>query len=480
MRALSVLSLYQAVGGAPAFSDAEMREIQSRLLLTNKTFGGLVDDLYLQGYYQQQTTMLRDERGHNWELLRQRAEAESLIFEPLNMPDGSTTHALLWIAKDDLKPKTEHRYDSRFLNISDPRSDSQLKNWQGYVETRFYDSEDRVVSAETPGARPVEMIPLALYGLDNPKIPMLLVDFRDTRNPKRREMSRRVLKDVTRNFVSLSGAGGMALFLGRTVFDFVTAKRGIDVNQPSRLRTYSQLKLLLALNDSLEPKLKGELDARLDKVSLNPFENDLLAEIKLAHQQYQALRAYAEKPDGLPTKLSRDRRAEMVPLAHGKVEQIFFRLGNILSFGKYTHREAADSQVESRLDVARRITYHTRFLREVAKSSARVEVVWNLDEVRRSLLFIAQHGDEVGSAATKAAAIIFLRTEDDETRQVCLDSLARINNRTAREELLRVSQDKRLEPGWRARVLSYLSKPNNPSPIAVSHGKSPTERSGQQ
>ena len=57
------------------------------------------------------------------------------------------------------------------------------------------------------------MIPLALYGLDNPKIPMLLVDFRDSFNPKKREMSRRVLHDVTRNFVSLSGAGGMNIFL---------------------------------------------------------------------------------------------------------------------------------------------------------------------------------------------------------------------------------------------------------------------------
>ena len=76
-----------------------MAEIQSRLLLTDKTFGGLVDDLYLQRYYERQVTAAHDERGHNWELLRQRAESESLIFEPLQMPDGSTTHAMLWIAK---------------------------------------------------------------------------------------------------------------------------------------------------------------------------------------------------------------------------------------------------------------------------------------------------------------------------------------------------------------------------------------------
>ncbi len=107
IRALSVLSLYQALHGDSAFSPSEMGEIQSRLSLTDKTFGGLVDDLNLQRYYERTTTQQKDERGHNWELLRQRAEAESLYFEPLQMPGGGTTHALLWIAKQDLTKQAE-------------------------------------------------------------------------------------------------------------------------------------------------------------------------------------------------------------------------------------------------------------------------------------------------------------------------------------------------------------------------------------
>ena len=478
VRALSVLSLYQAVGGAPAFSDSEMSDIQSRLLLTDKTFGGLVDDINLQHYYERQLTLARDLRGHNWELLRQRAEAESLVFEPLEMPDGSTTHALLWIAKDQLSVKTERPYVGRFLNISDPRADERLKQWEGYVETRYFDAENRRVAADTPGAHPVELIPLALYGLDNPKIPTLLVDFRDSYNPKKREVSRRVLKDVTRNFVSLSGVSGMAFFLGRTVLDFVTDRRGIDINQPSRLRTYSRLKLLLALNNSLEPELRNQIEAKMDKVSVNPFENDLEAEARLAHEQYEALLDYAQRPDGLTAKLDRDRRTEMVPLKHGKAEQVLFRLGNILSFGLYNHREKSDPEMNSRLDVARRIDYHTRFLRQVARSSSRVEVVWDLGEVRRSLQFIADHAAEAGSSATSAAASIFLKTNDEETRGVCLDSLARINTLKAKEELLRISNDGRLEPSWRERVLSYVTAEPN-SPLTTS-SKSRSDRSGQQ
>src|SRR5687768_3911357 len=225
IRALSVLSLYEAVEGESALSDAEMATIQARLLLTDKTFGGLVDDANLRSYYAKKTTQVRDERAHNWELLRQRAEAESLYFEPLLLPDGSATHALLWVSKRDLIKQQGARYTKRFLNIANPWDDKRLLNWNGYVETRYFDAENQMVNIETPGAEAVEMIPLALYGLDTPKIPMLLVDFRDNYNPKKREMSRRVLNDVTRNVLSLSKFGNLPVFLGRTVFDFVTGRQ---------------------------------------------------------------------------------------------------------------------------------------------------------------------------------------------------------------------------------------------------------------
>ena len=117
----------------------------------------------------------------------------------------------------------------------------------------------------------------------------------------------------------------MPYLLGRSVYDFVTGRRGIDINQPSRLQAYSQLKLLLALNDSIDPKLREEVNGRLENLSLNPFENDLKAEANLARQQYDALVAFAKRPDGLAAKLERDRRVELTSLEH---VEAFNRLGN--------------------------------------------------------------------------------------------------------------------------------------------------------
>ncbi|HSB28788.1 MAG TPA: hypothetical protein VLE19_13070 [Pyrinomonadaceae bacterium] len=449
IRALSVLALYQAVDGESAFTQPEMAEIQARLLLSDKTFGGLVDDTQLQSYYVKRTAQTRDERGHNWELLRQRAEAESLYFEPLVMPDGSATHAMVWVAETDLAKKRGAPFTSRFLNIASPWSDRRLQTWEGYTETRYLDQAGRVVDEGTPGAQPVQMIPLALYGLDYPKIPILLVDFRDKYNPKKREMSRRVLNDVTRNILSVSNFGNLPFFLGRTVFDFVTGRRGMDINQPSRIQTYSQLKLLLALNQTMAPELREEVNGRAEKIALNPFENDLEAEAKVAREQYAALVAFAKDPAGLAAKIERDRRAELTPLEHGDKSQLIFKIANVMSFGRYVHRETLTVDMESRLDIARRLDYHTTFLREVAKSTVEIEVAWKLDDIRRSLHFIADHGDEAGSRAVLATAKIFSRTRDDEIRRACLESLSRINNTKARNELLRISQNQDLDQMWR-------------------------------
>ena len=451
LRALAILSLYEAeTGRESAFTPAEASEIQARLALTNKTFGGIINDSYLDEALLKHNEHLLDTRGHNWELLRQRAEAEGLYFEPLEMPDGSATHALVFVARDDLEKNRGRKFGKRFLNISSPWNDPRLSNWDGYVETRHLDAAGNAVAEGTEGARKVELIPLALYGLDNPKIPALLVDFRNRMNPKKREMSHRVIEDVARNVLSISRFGDIHYFLGRTVFDFVTGRRGIDFNQPTRLRAYSQLKLLLSLDATLDRNLREEIEKQIERVSLNPLENDLDAEAQLAREQYAALVTYVKRPDGLAARLDRDRREEMVALEHGAASRVMFRFANILSLGLYKHREGAPPEVvRQTLDEERRLAFHKRFIEEVAKSTPLVEVVWNMDDLRRSLRFIADAGERADAGAARAAAKIFGQTKDEETRRLCIDCLYRINNEAAKSALLLIYKTPELDDGLR-------------------------------
>ncbi len=456
-RALSVLSLYETTNGAShALPAQELHGIQSRLLLSKKLLGGIVDDVQLPRVYGKHIADTNDVRGHNWELLRQRAEAEALFFEPLELPDGSATHALIYVSRADMERNADRSFDKRFLNIASPWRDRKLLAWNGYTQTVYLDADNNRVAKDTPGAHKDELIPLALYGLDHPKIPILLVDFRDQLNPKKREVSRRTLEDVARNILSTSRFGDVPYFFGRTLYNFVTNRRGMDVNQPSRLRAVSQLKLLLALNATIDPQLRDGIDRRLDAVSGNPLDNDYEAETQLARRQYAALVDYARRPEGLPARIELDRRAEAMPLMHGRAGQTLFRVANVLSFNLYTHREKSSATLDAGLDVQRRLAFHERFLREASRSSPQIEVVQNIEDVRRSLRFVAEHGAAADKKTALATARIFANTQDDETRRLCINGLYRINNETAKKELLHLYQDGQIEAVWRTLSAEYL------------------------
>lgn len=469
IQALAVLSLYENTTGAPpALSESELREIQARLMLSEKTFGGLIDDVNLQNYYRKQTASTKDVRGRNWELLRQRAEAENLYFEPLNLPDGSVTHALLWVARADLDRASTRQFSDRFLNINNPWTDKRLKQWKGYTEEKHLDAENRTVTADTPGAHVVEMIPLAVYGLDHPKIPALLVDFRDGLNPKKRELTRRAIDDVTQYILSVSAFGDLYYTLGRMVFNFVTGRRGMDVNQPSRVRTYAQLKVLLAMSASLHPALRGEISDRLETVTLNPLQNNSGIEQKLARAQYEGLVNYAYRSGGLSLLLERDRRAEMTKFVHGRGEKALLKLAQVVSLGTYKHREEATPERLNQLDIRRQFAHHTKFLHEVARSTPVIEVSWKIEDVRRSLRFIAEHNSQADDRAARLAARIFRRTEDRQTRELCLAGLKSIESLAAKKELMRLSSDQTLDEEWRHLIANYLNADGAADPPAPS------------
>jgi hypothetical protein len=446
---------------APAFTPDEMNELRARLLLSQKTFGGLYGPDKFDSTVGKYVTKSLDYSGHNWDLLRQQAEADGLYFEPLLMPDGTATHAILWVAKKDLNAQRDRRYSGRFLNISNPWNDSHLRNWTGYSETRFFDNENRRTTSDADGARRVELIPLALYGLNHPKIPAVLIDFRDTLNPKKREMTRRLFNDVAKNMLSLSSFGNLPYFAGRKVYGFLTGRRGMDINQPSRVRSYTELKLLLAFNPNINPQLRDELEHRLETVSINPMANDGDSEIELARNQYDALVRFARSKDGLPAKIERDRREEMVPLVHGPATRFLFGLGSVLTFGRYVHREDPSPELEQRMELARRVKFHTQFLDRVGKSSPEIEVAWDTATVQRSLKFLADNATAANGSTAKVAARVFKRSTDEESRRMCLDVLSKINDKGARKEMLRIFREEPLNSEWRAVIAARLRKAVN-------------------
>jgi hypothetical protein len=455
-QALSLLAIYQALEGDSVLSAEEMSEIRSRLIVSDSTFASFIDRNNFARLDQASLQRKEGIRGINWDLLRQRCEAEGLYFDPLEMPDGGTSHVLVWVDEEDLKKKSGGTFNSRLLNIKSPWTDPRLLKWQGYSEIRWYDEENRLVPAGTPNARKRRMIPLALYGLDFPKIPVLLVDFRTNWNPKRREMSRRILDDLTRNVLSVSAFNNPAILVGRFLADFVVRRRGIDINQDSRVTSYAKLKLLILLNESLDPEFKTEISGRVEAVSLNPLQNDAEVEVRLAKQQYRNLMAYAADPKGLPAKIAKDRTREMISLKHNGTEKFFFSLGRIFSLGFYEHREKWTPELAARLDNKRQLEFHESNLQVIARDSIDVEIDADENSVKRSLAFVSESGLEATKKTIASISSIFTKTKNQEIRDLSLLALYRINTPSALREILALYNNESLAPAWRKGCAGYL------------------------
>jgi hypothetical protein len=413
-------------GSQSALTDSQLREIYSRLSLSTHTFGGLVREQNLSRYYDKETSQIQRTRGHNWELLRQRAELNGLYFEPLAAASGSPSEALLWIARSDLASDAGRHFDGQFLGIANPWTDPRLMHWSGYSQVRYFDSDNRPVPQDTPGAHPVDMIPLALYSLNYPRVPLLLADFRHSLTPKRREMVKQGATGLITGVFGITRYGNPGFFAAEFVWTFVRGRHGAAVNRTARLQAYSGARQFLAMDSSLDPALKMELQRHLDHLALNPRENEIASEATLAREQYAALVQYAGSPRGA-AKLDQDRRKELESDTRSPAFRAFAPLGRFFTRGPRPDPES-DLSLRAELDAYRRSATHMRFLEQVLAASPRPDIVWDSDAIRKSVEDLSADAHS-GPEAQRLITQVYTRTGDSDLRSACWRALQVFNQR---------------------------------------------------
>ena len=218
------------------------------------------------------------------------------------------------------------------------------------------------------------MIPLAFYSLDHPRAPLLLADFRNSLKPKRGELVRHGATSVVTGVFGITRFGSWPFFVGDSALTFVQARHGAAVDRSARLEAYSQTREFLAVDSTLDPKLKTELLHRLDHLALNPLENGISTEATVANEQYAALLRYAGPSEG-EAKLERDRRKELDSYTRSRPGRFLIGISRRLSTVVHLHdSENPDPQLRSQLAAYRSAAYHMRFLEQVLASSPRPEV----------------------------------------------------------------------------------------------------------
>jgi hypothetical protein len=423
-QALDVVSESPAPVAEDGFSREELEFLQGRLLLSTKMLGGLVDDRYVQSAWRMQQTRLAEMRSHNWELLRQSAEENGLYFQPLQFGGTQPRFVLLWIAQD-AAAAAGRGFNTRFLGISDPFGDTRLQDWKGYSEIWFLDPDGAAVDGAAPGARPVKMIPLALYGLEHPRAPLLLADFRNTAGPRRHEMLRRFSDDVSAGLLGLTGIGNWPFLMAKSSLFFVQGRHGTAVHRQARLRAYIQLRKALLVDRSLAPRLRDEITSCVEALAMNPLEERLQEESRIALAQYSAL-LRAVDSGRLAEDLNRARGAEMSRENHSAAARAGLESLRIASFGLYRHKERFDL---SDMDRQRRFAWHRRRLQSLLAEGLQPEVASDLEAVQTSIRALADLGRECRLCREPAAEILaqfLLLSSNERLREECIGSLQRL------------------------------------------------------
>lgn len=344
-------------------TEEEIAAVEERLELTGRPLGGLVADEYLEKDHEKQRSKATEIRGHNWELLRQRAEEAGLYLQPLDPAAPNSSRAILWVAETDLEEAAGRTFDGRFLNISNPFSDKRLQHWTGYSETWNLDRQGVVVSPEAEDARPVRMIPLAMYGLDHPRTPLLLVDFRGAGHAPRREIGLRIAEDVSSGVFYLTGFGNFGYLAAKSSLMFIQTRHGGATDRSARRRAFVFERHAIGVDPNIDPALRQELLARIEKVDVNPIERSWDQEIREARTQYEALIAYAQKT-GMEREIAKSRDGEARAAVHGKGARVLINMASISTLGLYHHHETGSDSSIAKLDRQR----HAAWLKLQPKS----------------------------------------------------------------------------------------------------------------
>ena len=465
-RALGALdALQREPDNQTAFAPAELHNVYSRLSLSSRTFGGLVREQSLPKFYDQETSRREEIRGHNWELLRQRAEGNGLYFEPLALDGQTPTEALLWIARDDLNASSIHPFDRQFLGIANPWTDQRILHWTGYGEVRYFDAANRPVPAGTPEARAVELIPLALYSLDYPRVPLLLVDFRSSLTAKKRELVQHGASAVLTGFLGITSFGNWSFLAANSAWTFVRGRHGAPTVRSERLRSYSEAREFLAEDATLAPELKTELLHRLDHLALDPLENGLYTEARVAREQFAALLQYADSPNGLQARLERGRQRELETYTRRLPVRLALSAGRLLGIGLPNNSESARAARHSALQARREAAAHVRYLEQALASSPRPDVTGDSSQIRRAIAALSVEPFPV-PRAPQLIAQVFERSLSFEVRMACLQSLRRLDNPEARNELIRLSREPQQSGFWRAATLASFQSDTEPAVAA--------------
>lgn len=383
--AIGYLREAPASDGSRALTKAQIDTVLARLELRKRLLGGLVSGALAEHLGKQDGFEQQRVRSHNWELLRECADRTGLFFQPLSLAGGKAQYAILWFPLGStFHSSTSLNSVWNVLRIKNPWTDGRLKDWHGPVFARVLDSHGALVSPGHSG-RALALVPLAVYGLNYPKNPLLLVDFRNERHVRRHEVMQRAVNQITMGFLGLSHFTNWYYFLAADLYEFAAKRHGNPINQAERLDCYAEFRVQLALDRKLDPELKSQIRQRFETLAINPLSAKPQREFKAAQKRYARLVYGSDDKGVVVARLNKQRRAEIAAFRESEAGRLRDSFLHTLTFGLYTRAVRRDPANLARLDIERRVANQLNFLDSLLDAGTPPEVACDASRIRDSI-----------------------------------------------------------------------------------------------
>jgi hypothetical protein len=356
-------------------TETELNTVIARLDLRKTMLGGFVSATRAAQFGEDANLEEERIRARNWELLRQCADKAGLLFEPIDLAGAKGQYAVLWFPLENTAPPEGIELSGiwKLLNLKDP-----------------YTQRTSLLSANpyqrTFAGRQAQVVPLGVYSLTYPKLPLLLVDFRDGAHLRRHELTQRTINELTSGLIGVSRFTNWYYFAGADLYDFYSSRRGSATNQTERLNCYSKFRVALALDKNLQPELRDALEQRLKSLAVNPLETAPQREMQAAQQRYDLLQlAASSENSSLIRRLDKDRRSELERFGQSNSRSMGDDLLHFASLGFYTHRAAGNGVLDS-LAKYRQVEYYLAFLDGLTAAGTQPEVAYDSARINYAIV----------------------------------------------------------------------------------------------
>jgi len=437
--AVSYLREAPVSGDASELTDTQRNTVMARLELRKRLLGGLVAERHAAAVGEESGFEQERIRSRNWELLRQCAEKTGLIFEPIDLAGTAGQYAILWFPRNGSLPSAGTSLSPvwKLLNIKDPWSDSRLKApasaWNGPVYVRALDANGSLLPIGQSGVQEVRLVPLSVYGLNYPSVPLLLVDFRSKLHVRWHEMTQRSINEITAGVIGISHFTNWYYYVAADLYDFVIARRGAAMNQAARLDSYSQFRVKLALDHEIDPRLRQDMQSRVNSLAINPLEAAPRREMEAARARYAQLQLQAQEGGALISRLDKQRRAELAAFGDTKAAQVTHELLHYATFGLYTERVKDGPSNLAMLDRDRTVQYHLNLLDSLAEADTQPEIAYDGARIRASVVALSSLMPSITSREVRVqvqAVLLRLKSlsQDQALQSDCTQALASLEH----------------------------------------------------